>query len=104
MINLNEKIIAFNEQVFKNLIETYKSMNNGKAGNKSRSVKFHKYGLRKMTIKFPNGKKVPMKSHRWEHWRESEPKERMLHLNNTIRAKMGRAVGHYFAHQFEPID
>ena len=104
MIDLNEKIMEFNEKIFHDLAETYKKMNNGQVGEKSRSVKFHKYGLRKQTLKFPNGKKVPIKSHRWEHWRESEPRERMLHLNNNIRAKMGRSVGRYFEQMFKVGD
>ena len=77
-------------------------MNSGETGTKSRAVRFHKLGLRTETRKYPNGKKVAVKSHRWEHWRETEPRPIMLHINNTQRAKIGRMIQAYFKYQFEP--
>ena len=59
----------------------------------------HKYGLRKLTTTYPNGRKVISKAHRWEHWREIE-KIRMLHLKDEQRALVGQTVVKFFTNQF----
>ena len=100
--SLNERIRALNTNVFYKLIDVYKAQNGGVAGTRPKSLGFHKYGMRKDTKKFPNGREVAVRSHRWEHWRQSEDKERMLHMDDTHRAKMARAVNNYFVFQFVP--
>ena len=61
--------------------------------------RFHTFGVRKATRKsvdrFGHVTFTSVKSHRWEHWRETDP-TRMLHLSNVRRFKMGGAVNKYF--------
>ena len=104
MKSINGKIMELNQKLFEREVKTYKRLNDGVAGTQNKAPRFHKYGLRKVTRKYPNGKKVPVTTHRFEHWRQSEPRDRMLHLNNEQRAKMGRAVSAFFKCQFEPSD
>ena len=65
-----------NTNMFHKLIDVYKAQNGGTC---SKSLGFHKYRMRKDRRKFPNGRHVGVRSHRWEHWRQSEDKERMLY-------------------------
>ena len=101
MMDLNEKITQLNNNIFQKTIEVFKSQNGGVAGEKPKTLGLHKYGMRKLTKKYPNGKVVAVRTHRWEHFRETE-KEQMLHLNDEQRAKVGRAINNYFINQFVP--
>ena len=101
-MSLNEKIKLFNERIFHEQIEIYKSQNEGVAGSRPKSLGYHKYGIRKDTITQKDGTKTGVLSHRFEHWRESS-KEMMMHLNDNQRAKMGRALNNFYVYQFEPI-
>ena len=60
---------------------------------------FHTYGVRTATRSYRDEygqvHQRVTKTHRWEHWRESDP-ARMLHLRNDRRFKMGTAVNNYF--------
>ena len=60
---------------------------------------FHTYGIRTTTRRttdlYGQHHHRVVKSHRWEHWRESDP-TRMLHLRDDRRVKMGVAVNKYF--------
>ena len=61
--------------------------------------KIHTLGVRtdnkKVRDRYGNITIRHTKSHRWEHWRETDPGN-MLHLNNTRRVVLGKAVGRYF--------
>ena len=60
---------------------------------------FHTYGIRTTTRHstdlYGQYHQRVVKSHRWEHWRETNP-TRMLHLRDDRRVKMGIAVNKYF--------
>ena len=47
------------------------------------------------------GVKQIVKSHRWNEWRQSEPRHDMLHMNDRMRVKMGRQVVRYFEGEHE---
>ena len=94
MRELNDRIMAFNNRVFKEQEELYKAKNYGWcAGDRSSAPKFHTYGLRK----------DKNTGHRWEWWRQTEEDSNKLHLADKHRCKMGKAVGNYFSHMFEQI-
>ena len=61
--------------------------------------RFHTYGVRTSTRSttdmYGNVNVYNVKTHRWEHWRETD-KTNMLHLRNDRRFKMGKAVNNYF--------
>ena len=101
MKNLNEEIIKFNDKTFSEDIEIYQEQNGGVAGTRSKAPRFHKLGIRKETIKYPDGKKREKTRHRWEHWRENVPMN-MLHLNDEQRLRMGRKINNFFINQFIP--
>ena len=60
---------------------------------------FHTYGVRTKTRKrvdqYGQVTMRTIKSHRWEHWLESEP-ENMMHLTAERRFKLGEALNNYF--------
>ena len=60
---------------------------------------FHTYGIRTTTRhnfdQYGQLHQRVVKTHRWEHWRETNP-TRMLHLRDDRRVKMGIAVNKYF--------
>ena len=98
MKSINDRIIKLNE-LFCSNIEVFKRQNSGVVGTHSKILGLHKYGLRKLTTTYPNGRKVISKAHRWEHWREIE-KIRMLHLNDEQRALVGQTVVKFF---YKPV-
>ena len=61
--------------------------------------RFHTYGVRKVTRhyydRYGYHHQYDVKSHRWEHWRESVKTEK-FHLRDDRRVKMGTAVNNYF--------
>ena len=40
-------------------------------------------------------------THRWNEWRQSEPRDDMLHLSDKNRVKMGKQVVKYFVGEQE---
>lgn len=63
--------------------------------------KFHTYGVRtcsrSRTDIYGQTTTHQVKSHRWEHWRGSDP-SRMMHLTSDRLFKMGTALNNYFLH------
>ena len=61
--------------------------------------RLHKYGVRaytrKETDQYGQVHLRKIKCHRFEHWREHDPAEK-LHLTNSQRFKMGAAINKYF--------
>ena len=61
--------------------------------------RFHTYGIRSTTRRrvdmYGHATFTPIKSHRWEHWSETNPVD-MLHLSNERRFKMASAINNYF--------
>ena len=103
MIKLNDDIIDFNKRVFKEQEEIYKAENYGwMAGFKSRAPKFHTYGMQKKTKVTRSGRKVEIKKHRFQWFRETR-KDKMLHLKDAHRRAMGVAVNNYFQEMFKPV-
>ena len=98
MKSINDRIIKLNE-LFHSNIEVFRRQNSGVVGTRSKILSLHKYGLRKLTTTYPNGRKVISKAHRWEHWREIE-KTKMLHLNDDQRALVGQIVLKFF---YKPV-
>ena len=90
-----------NDSVLSSQLDLYKTLCDGEVYIKSRAPRFHSYGLRKDTYYLPNGRKVEVRGHRWEYWRQSEPREQMLHLADSERKRMGTAVGNFFSFQFK---
>ena len=68
-------------------------------------VGFHTYGVRKATRQYQDQygqiHQYETRSHRWEHWREEQP-DRMLHMRDHRRFKMGTALNNYFVLNTEP--
>ena len=62
--------------------------------------RFHLLGTR-TTTKRVKGVRQEVKTHRWNEWRQSEPRHDMLHLNDKMRVKMGRQVVRYFEGEHE---
>ena len=101
MMDFNDKIKLFNNTIYQENIDVFKAQNGSVAGEKPTMLGLHKYGIRKLNKKFPSGKVVPLHTHRFEQWRETE-REQMLHLNADQRAKAGRAINNFFINQFVP--
>ena len=101
MTLINNKIITHNDKTHVSQLELYKTLCDGEVYTKSRSPGFHTYGLRKTNVILPNGRRVGMKGHRWESWRESEPVDRKLHLEARERVRMATAVNKFFMYQFK---
>lgn len=101
MMDFNDKIKLFNNTIYQENIDVFKAQNGGVAGEKPKMLGLHKYGIRKLNKKFPSGKVVPLHTHRFEQWRETE-REQMLHLNDDQRAKAGRPINNFFKNQFVP--
>ena len=57
--------------------------------------RFHRFGVR-MGRKMENGVSVPMHVHQFRKWRQTEPVDRMLHLNDYWRIRLGGAVIKHF--------
>ena len=57
--------------------------------------RFHRFGVR-TGRKYVNGESVPMHVHQFKRWRQSEPISDMVHLNDTWRIRLGRAVVKFF--------
>ena len=53
---------------------------------------FQTFGTRKSKKVLSDGSSWDFKTHRWNEWRWSEPHSDKLHLNDTMRGKMGRSV------------
>lgn len=102
MKTINDRIVELNNEHFLRNIGVFKAQNNGVVGTRAKILGFHKYGLRKTTTTYPNGRKVESKAHRWEHWRELDA-SRMLHLIDEQRAKACQAVANFFRNQFNPV-
>ena len=66
------------------------------AENNQRCVpRFHTWGTR-TTTRMIGGVKQVVKAHRWNEWRQSEPRHDMLHMTDKMRVKMGRQVVRFF--------
>ena len=57
--------------------------------------RFHRFGVR-TGRKMMNGEYVKMHAHQFRKWRQSEPVEDMLHLNDYWRTRLGAAVVNHF--------
>ena len=57
--------------------------------------RFHNLGTR-TTTKRVNGTQQVFKTHRWNEWRQSEPRHDMLHLGDQMRVKMGKQILKFF--------
>ena len=57
--------------------------------------RFHRFGVRSGR-KLVNGSYVPMHVHQFKKWRQSEPVESMLHLNDYWRTRLGASVVKHF--------
>ena len=88
-VNNKEKIDWINDEI--------KSLN--ERNGISFPLRFHTYGIRTKTVKsvdrYGQITMRHVKSHRWEQWREDEPRN-MLHLSTERRFKMGKALNNYF--------
>ena len=62
--------------------------------------RFNTWGTR-TTSRMVNGVEREFKTHRWNEWRSSEPRNDMLHLSDKMRVKMGRHVIRYFEGEFQ---
>ena len=56
-------------------------------------ARFHSYGVRNYS-KWVGNRRVKITTHRWEHWRERNPRN-MLHLIDSWRVKMVKAINNY---------
>ena len=90
-----------NDRLLVQQLDLYSDLCDGAVYEESRAPRFHTYGLRKNTNILPNGRKVEVRGHRWEYWRQSEPRAQMLHLADSERARMGVAVNKFFIFQFK---
>ena len=84
LMDINDAILRFNS-------------NNGMMF----APRFHTYGVRNSKKWLGDGSSVPMRTHRWEQWRWSEPVGDMLHLNDSCRIRMGQAVIRFFEGEME---
>ena len=100
MEELNWKIAAYNQEMFDRQIKLYERLGGGKTYKVCLAPKFHTYGIRTSSFTNKRGKNVTVSTHRWEWWRSTEPRSRMLHLDDLRRNSMGSAVNNYFLHQF----
>ena len=57
--------------------------------------RFHNLGTRTTTRRVDGSQQV-FKTHRWNEWRQSEPRHDMLHLADHLRIKMGKQIVKYF--------
>lgn len=100
MTELNDQIINFNNQKLHDQSLFYET--HGRVINHdtvSYAPGFHTYGTRKLK-KMIQGKRVPIREHRWDWWRKSEDRSNKLHLTDEKRCKMGASVGSYFQWMF----
>ena len=101
MFSLNDRIKEHNDRVLAEQLDLYRDLCDGEVYSESRAPRFHTYGLRKDTNILPNRRKMEVRGHRWEYWRQSEPRAQMLHLADSERARMGTAVNNFFKYQFK---
>ena len=62
---------------------------------------FQTWGTRTSQKVLEDGSAWPIKTHRWNEWRHSEPVHDKLHLTDTKRIKMGKSVINFFQGQLE---
>ena len=91
----NDRTIKLNNDHFHSNIEVFKAQNNGVVETCAKILGFHKYGLRKTTTTYPNGREVKSKAHKWEYcsilmmskWQKL-PKQEPVHSSDLILAHM----------------
>ena len=99
LVELNRAITDFNDEAVKTLKTTIDNITHQRANRWPTPPPIHKYGLHMNSIMLPDGTEITEKSHNWDLWRQSEPHNMMLHLEDIERAKMGRAIENYFIEQ-----